>query len=263
MPTLNLRRLFAAPLLALALATPAMAEGLRVTARYAITLGGTHIAQANVTLDDTGSAYTMALDAKISGLAQLVASGSAKLASSGISTGSGLKSRKFDLLTRANGEDFTVAITYADAGVASFIVEPPIVNNIDRIAIERKQLGAVNDMAAAFVLRGKALDPGLCDRKLQIFNGIERFNLSLAFAKDDVATSKRTGYQGPVVACRVRYTPISGHYTTSDVTTYLAQNDRILIWYAPLATPGYFIPYRALVTTEAGDISIVLTELTQ
>lgn len=263
MPTLKLRRLFAAPLLALALAAPVFAEGLHVTARYAITLGGTHVAQASVTLDDTGSSYTMALDAKISGLAQLVASGTARLVSSGISTASGLRSRKFDLTTRASGEDFNVAITYADAGVATFVVDPPVINNIDRVAIERKQLGAVNDMAAAFVLRGKSLEPALCERKLQIFNGIERFNLSLAFAKDDVATSKRTGYQGPVVACRVRYTPISGHYTTSDVTTYLAENDRILLWYAPLATPGYFIPYRALVTTEAGDISIVLTELTQ
>lgn len=263
MPKLTLRRLFAAPLLALALVAPVAAEELRVIARYTVTLGGTQIAQANVTLDDSGKSYSMALDARISGLAQLVASGTAKLASAGVSNGTGLKSRKFDMTTRANGEDFAVAITYADAGVDTFVVDPPIINNIDRVAIERKQLSAVNDMAAAFVLRGKALGPDICDRKLQIFTGVERFNLSMAFAKDDVATSKRTGYQGPVIACRVRYTPVSGHYTTSDVTTYLAASERILIWYAPLATPGTFIPYRALITTEAGDISIILTELQQ
>ena len=66
-----------------------------------------------------------------------------------------------------------------------------------------------------------------------------------------------------MILCSVHYTPISGHYTTSEVTAYLAANERILLWYAPMAEPGYFIPYRALVTTDAGDLSIVLTSLEQ
>ncbi len=248
-----------------AMLTPlaSLAAEVRAIAHYAVTLGGTHIAVAKISLDDTGQSYTMVLDAKISGLAQLVANGSARLQSTGSSTPAALRAEKFNLLTRASGEDFTVAITYAKGGVESFIVTPPIINNIDRVAIERKHLTAANDMAAAFVLKGGTLDASLCDRKLQIFTGVERFNLAMRYAKDDVATSKRTGYQGPVVVCSVRYTPVSGHYTTSDVTTYLTQSERILIWYAPLAASGYFIPYRALVTTEAGDISIVLTELEQ
>src|SRR5690606_23708047 len=173
-------------------------------------------------------------------------------------------SQRFNLLTRASGEDFTVAITYASGNVSSFKVNPPIVNNIDRVAIERKQLvGNINDMAAAFVLKGGQLDAKLCDRQLHIFTGVERFNLRLSYAKDDTATSKRTGYQGPVVLCSVRYSPISGHYTSSEVTRDLVQKERILTWYAPLATPGYFIPCRALVTTESGDLSVVLTGLTQ
>ncbi len=49
-----------------------------------------------------------------------------------------------------------------------------------------------------------------------------------AIARNDVATSKRTGYQGPVVLCAIKYKPISGHYTTSEITNSLAQDDRIL-----------------------------------
>ena len=88
-------------------------------------------------------------------------------------------------------------------------------------------------------------------------------NLAMHFAKADQATSKRTGYQGPLVLCTIRYTPVSGHYTTSEITSYLADNQRMLLWYAPLKKPGYFIPYRALVTTEAGDLSVVLTDLSE
>lgn len=240
---------------------PATAVETRSRAVYMVTMGGTHVANATIILTENGSNYSLSLDAKITGLAQLVASGTAKAKSIGVSDDKALLSQKFDLLTRAGGQDFTSAITYAGGSVSSFIVAPPIINNIDRVAIERKHLTSANDMIAPFVLKGAALDKRLCDRQMPIFTGVERFNLSLKYVKDDVATSKRTGYQGPLVLCSVHYTPISGHYTNNEITTYLAENERILIWFAPLQTPGYYIPYRALVTTEAGDLSVVLTEL--
>lgn len=247
--------------LGLLMATPAAAQETRDRAQYTVTMGGTHIANVTIILTDNGNQYSLALDAKIAGMAQLVANGSAKATSSGVSGDRGLRSERFDLLTRAGGEDFTSAITYANGTVSSFKVAPPILNNIDRVAIERKDLTTANDMMAPFVLKGTALDKRLCDRQMPIFTGVERFNLSLKYVKDDTATSKRTGYQGPLVLCSVHYAPISGHYTTNEITTYLARNERILIWFAPLAKPGYYIPYRALITTEAGDLSVVLTDL--
>lgn len=258
----RLRSLLAALVFA-SLALPAAAAGVNAVATYGVSLGGTAIANVTIRLNDSGEKYAMALDARITGLAQLVASGTAKVESAGLSTGSGLVSQKFDLLTHASGEDFAVEVEYAQKDVTAFIVSPPIVNNIDRVALERKHLRGVNDMMAAFVLKGTGLDAGLCDRKMQIFTGVERFNLALRFTRDDNATSKRTGYQGPLVLCSVKYTPVSGHYTTSEITTYLAGSDRILIWYAPLATPGYYIPYRAILSTASGDLSIVLTKLEQ
>lgn len=258
-----LRSLTALGFAALAAISPARGDEIAATATYSVTLGGTLIATAVIRLNETGDAYAMAFDARISGLAQLVASGTARGESIGQSTRSGLVSQKFDLLTRAQGEDFTVNIEYAGKDVTAFVVDPPILNNIDRVALERKHLRGVNDMLAAFVLKGGGLDAGLCDRKLQIFTGVERFNVSMSYARGEEATSKRTGYQGPVILCNVHYTPVSGHYTTSEITNYLAEEGRILLWYAPLKTPGYFIPYRALISTGVGDLSVVLTELEQ
>jgi hypothetical protein len=241
-------------------ATSARAE-VSASASYVINLGGTIIASAKFHLADDGAAYSLNLDANITGIAQLVASGIARVDSTGIVTKDGLRSSGFDLLTRAGGEDFTIKVQYQKGDVAAFMINPPIVNNIDRVPLERKQLSNVNDMLAAFVLRAGKLDRGLCDYKAQIFTGVERFDLDFSYAKDDVATSKRTGYQGPVVLCNIRYKPISGHYTTSEITNSLAQEDRILIWYAPLRDTGYFVPYRVLLTTSMGDLSMVLTSL--
>jgi hypothetical protein len=246
-----------------AMLSPALAQSVNATADYAISLGGNNVANLNIRLADGGGRYELEASARITGLASLVASGSGKVKSAGSSSASGLTSERFDFLTSSGGEDFKVLVTYANRNVESFIVTPPLINNINRVAIERKHLNGVNDMVAAFVLKGGKLDRGLCNRRMQIFTGLERFNVALQFAKEDEATSKRTGYQGPVVLCNIRYTPISGHFTTSEVTNYLRDSDRILIWYAPLKTSGYFIPYRILLTTSMGDLSMVLTRLQQ
>jgi hypothetical protein len=214
-------------------------------------------------LNDDGRSYAMILTARITGLATLVASGTAKVTSEGRSGARDLRSERFDIVTRSRGEEFAVKVGYKGGDVESFVVAPPIVNTIDRVAIERRHLTAVNDMLAAFVFKGDELDATLCERELRVFTGVERFDVTMRFVKNDEATSRRTGYQGPLVLCGLDYRPVSGHYTTSEITTYLAESDRILLWYAPLAAESYFIPYRAIVATASGDLSMVLTALEQ
>ena len=250
-----------AAVLALGLTVPAVAADVDSTAGYLVSLGGINIATAEITLKDSGGRYDVTADASVAGLGSLVASGTAKVESSGVSTAQGLDSQKFDLLTHAHDEDFSVDVQYARGDVTAFVVKPPLLDNVNRVPIERSQLSGVSDMLAGFILKGRALAPSLCDRKMHIFTGVERFDLEMSYLGNDTATSLRTAYQGPVVQCRISYKPISGHFTTSETTKYLAQSDRIFIWYAPMAQTGYFIPYRVLLTTSVGDLSMVLTSL--
>lgn len=239
----------------------AMAADVNATAGYVVSLGGINIAVASIKLTDVGQRFDLAVKADVSGLGSLVASGTARIEASGTSGSAGLVPQKFDLLTRANSEDFRVSVEYASGAVTAFVVTPPLTNDVNRVPIERSQLTGVRDMLSAFVLKGTGLDKSLCERKLRIFTGVERFDLNMSFLQADKATSLRTGYQGPVVQCRLRYTPISGHFTTSEMTNFLAKSDQIYIWYAPLAATGYFLPYRVLITTSMGDLSMVLTKL--
>lgn len=252
-----------APLAALALflSHPAGAAEVEASASYIMTLGGINIAAMTVDLQDSGSRYRLDLSANVAGLGTLVASGTAKATSTGRSSGSSLLAEEFDLETRANGESFTVDVTFAGRDVSSFRVEPPIMDNYDRVPLERRHLSGVGDFLSAFVLKGEGLDKSLCRQQAHVFTGVERFNIAMSYAGDDEATSPRTGYQGPVVLCTVDYDPISGHFTSSEVTSYLADSDRIIIWYAPLGETGYFIPYRVLLGTNMGDLSMVLTRL--
>jgi hypothetical protein len=251
--------LFALVALLATLAPNCAHAGTAATVNYIVSLGGANIASAEVRLNDDGRRYTLDLTADVTGLGQLVASGTAAADSAGTLDRDSFNSQKFDLRTRANAETFSIAIEYASGEVTKFVVDPPLLDNIDRVPLERKDLHGVNDMLAAFVLRAPALGPAICNHRMQVFTGLERFDLVMRYAQDDVATSPRTGYQGPVVLCKIRYIPVSGHFTTSEMTSFLAKSDRILIWYAPLGTTGYMIPYRVVVGTSMGDLSMVLT----
>lgn len=245
----------------LAATVPGRANGVDASASYVISLGGLNVATVGVTLKDAAHRYDISLDAHVAGLANLVTSGTAKVEASGVTTATTLESRKFDLLTKSGGQHFSIGIEYDAGNVTSFRVEPALVDQTNRVPIERRQLTGVGDMLSAFIVKGGALDRALCTRTMHIFTGVERFDIALSFIGKDTATSLRTAYQGPVVACRIKYTPISGHFTTSAMTNYLAASDHMLIWYAPLGTTRFFIPYRILIATTFGDLSMVLTDL--
>jgi Protein of unknown function (DUF3108) len=242
-------------------ASPVFAAPVSAEADYLLSLGGINIATASVGLEDDGSHYALKIDAHVSGLGNLVSTGMAQIEASGSSAGRTLESQQFDLLTHTGNDDFKVNVQFARGSVAAFEVTPPLLDNINRVPIERSQLTGVGDLVSAFVLKGQGLDQALCDHRFHIFTGVERFDLTMSYLRDDKATSLRTGYQGPLVQCRLKYTPISGHFTTSETTNYLAKSDQLFVWYAPLGTSGYFIPYRVLIATSMGDLSMVLTGL--
>lgn len=253
-----IRTSFAVLALSLGL-TQAQAAPVDAKASYVLTLGGINVAMMHVDLDDTGTDYTLGVKANVAGLGAVVASGTATVTAKGKSSGSTLRSESFALETKTSADRFTVDVGFAGQNVTSFKVEPPVVE-YDRVPIERSHLTGVGDFVSAFVIKGTALDKSICDHQMRVFTGVERFNLNMTYVKDDEATSPRTGYQGPVVLCSIDYQPISGHYENNEITNYLADESRILLWYMPLGDTGYFIPYRVLLGTSMGDLSMVLVK---
>lgn len=239
----------------------ATAQDISSNARYVVTMRGTNIAEIGIDFKTSGNSYTIDIDGDVSGLASLVAAGTANIESSGKVNGKGLVSEKFALETRTNGDRFKVSFEARNADVTSFHVFPPLTENKNRVPVIAKHRSGINDPVAAFLIKADTLSPEICNRTVEIFTGIERYDIDMSFAENQTATSTRTGYQGPVVLCRMSYRPISGHFTNSDTTNYMRTNQRFLIWYAPMGDTGYAIPYRILIGTAFGDLSMVLTRL--
>lgn len=260
-----LNRLFALGAAMFALcAAPAQAQvqvQVNALAQYVVNIAGINVAYVNVRLEVEGSAYQLDIAADVAGLAQMVAQGAGSANSGGVLTNTGLASTRFYLETRTAEDRFSVQAQYAGGNTTSFAVNPPPVDAVARVPVQASHRNGVNDPVAPFILRGAALSPELCNRSAAVFTGIERFDLAFRFAEMQEATSLRTGYQGPVVLCQMTYRPVSGHFTDSEVTRYLANESRMLVWFAPLGQTGFFIPYRMLISTSFGDISMVLTHL--
>ena len=239
----------------------AQAAPANANARYIVSLGGINVAKVKINFKDNNKNYELDLSANISGVGSLVASGSATANSSGTSNNNSLRPNKLNITTQAKSDRFAVAVQYKGGNASGFQVMPPLVNDIGRVAIERKDLRNVTDPLGAFILKASSFDEKLCRQKLNIFSGLERFDIKMKFVEAQMATSKKTAYQGPVILCSLRYVPISGHYENSEITKYLAKSKRFLIWYAPMGNSGHYIPYRILIGTSAGDLSMVLTGL--
>jgi len=240
---------------------PLAAAPTSVEAKYVVNIAGTIIANVDINLDTSQASYSLELSAAITGLGQLVAQGSASIDITGKTNGSAYAGQDFKLQTNTAQGKVNVDMRISRGRVNEFYITPPLEPHFDRVPVERRQLVNVNDMVSAFIIKGNSLDNSVCERRLRIFTGIERFDLKMHFVTAENATSMRTGYQGPVVLCQLQYLPISGHYASSQITNYLKTSDRILIWYAPVGDTGTFIPYRVLVGTSIGDLSMVLTSL--
>ncbi|MEX0627111.1 MAG: DUF3108 domain-containing protein [Cucumibacter sp.] len=243
------------------LPTDAAAAPFFVTGSYVITLRGINIAEAEIGFSDDGETYRVAINGTVAGVATLVASGTASLSSAGRSRPGGLLSDSFSLMTRTEVETFSLGYEARNGRVTSEMVNPPLPAEADRVPVVASHRIGINDPIAAFLLRADDLQPALCIRTLKVYTGIERYDMDLSYLANQVATSTRTGYQGPVILCSIRYRPISGHFVNSESTAYLARSERFLIWYAPLGTTGFVFPYRMIMGTAFGDLSMVLTGL--
>lgn len=231
------------------------------TASYVVNLAGINVASVAINFKDNGTNYSVDIGADVMGVGTLVAKGRAAAASIGSSANGQLRPSKFDLSTRASNETFSVDVQYASGNATGFKVEPPLINHAGRVALERSHMRGVGDPIAAFIIKADKLSPQMCNQRLKVFTGMERYDLAMTFAAEQEATSKRTGYQGPVILCHLKYLPIAGHFADSEITKYLAESEKMLVWFAPLKDTGYFIPYRILLGTSAGDLSMVMTDL--
>ena len=138
----------------------------------------------------------------------------------------------------------------------SVAVEPEPPERPDRVPVKPADRAGVTDpvgMLAVPVPDGP-LSPGLCDRRIPVFDGTSRADLVLSRGSlVDVADGP---YRGQALDCRVRWVPVSGHRPKRPAVVRMAANDGMRVRLAPVPAGGLLLPLEIAVDTGWGTARI-------
>lgn len=253
------RRLLAAGLMVF-LAGPALAQG-RLDARYVLSVGGVELGRGSVTLRADDASYEISGSARLSGVLRAVSSAKGVAASRGALGGGRMFAKVFAMNAEADGKAENARIAMTGGAVRESDVEPPVRPAPDRVPVTDAVLRDVIDpMSGAFLyVPGTAdlLSPAVCERAIPVYDGRQRYDVVLSFARKE--TVKVDGYSGPALVCAVRYRPVAGHRPSRYTVQYMTENKDMYAWLVPIPGTRLMAPFRVSVATRIGTALLEAT----
>ncbi len=233
-----------------------------VHATYRVSLVGLPIGFASLDADLSPTSYAVHADAKLTGLARLLAN------ARGASTGNGaivegrVSPETFATTAASSQMTRTIRMALADNSVKGVDIAPPFDERPDRVPLGPHDEQNIVDPVGAVVIpapaSGAMAPPTACNRKIPIFDGYTRFDIDLTYVGERNAKAK--GYEGQVAVCAARYVPISGHGANRATTKFMADNKDLEVWLAPIADDHVWVPFRVSVRTMIGTTVIEAQE---
>jgi hypothetical protein len=238
----------------MAAGAPACAQG-RFEARYSVTIAGIPVGQGVWIADIAEDQYTTAASGRITGLARALTDGEGYGAARGRVRSGRLAPASYALTVTADRRPDEVRMAFAGGAVKNLQVWPPTLESPDRVPLtEAHRRGVLDPLSAGLVFvggNGDVLSPDACRRTVPIFDGRQRYDLTLAFKRMDSVRAER-GYEGPVVVCMVVYQPLAGHRPDRQAIRQLAESRDMDIWFAPIAGTRFLAPFRISMPTMVG-----------
>jgi hypothetical protein len=236
------------------------ADGLKFEATYSIVVSGITVGHANAVATFTPDGYTASINGSTSGIARLVSDATAKLAGSGRIVADRLLPATYILDTSENGDASHVSMALRGNAITDLTAVPPLKPKPDRIPITSTHKRNILDPLSAFLVRRSGNAPptaDVCNRTIKVFDGWQRYDIALSYKATRKVEGRADGYAGDVFVCTARYVPVAGHRLRQVVS--LTENKRLEVWLAPLSDSPMMVPYRIIIGTGAGDLSITAT----
>ena len=230
------------------LKAPADIPPARIQARYAITLNGFDLGSLDFKAENTAGGYKVTSDVSISALLGAFTWHGVTNTSGKISQG-GFKPQDYRFEYSSTSRNGSVEMGFDGKQLTRLAVEPLTYSTPDTVPLERSHLtGAIDPLTAIMTLtRADAANP--CGKTLAIFDGKQRFDLSMSFRRQEPIAE---GDAAQATVCRIKYTPIAG-YRNNDETRALAQNTGIEIAFRQIPAARLMVPHKVVIPTMAGD----------
>ena len=235
-------------------------DGVTLDAAYMISISGLTIGRADVKSRFTDRGYAAAISGSTYGVSRIVSDARATLAGAGRVVGSSIVPASYNLATSDSGFETSVSMTMRGGSIVGLQAIPSLPQAYDRVPLTTASKQNVVDPVGAFVV---ALDhPGapdptsVCNRTVKVFDGWKRFDIRLSYKETQKVDDGGDAYAGDLIVCSARYLPVAGHRTSDDSVAFMADNKRLEISLARVKGTSYLVPYRILIGTRLGDLTI-------
>jgi hypothetical protein len=242
---------------------PACAQ-TKLEARYTASVGGIPIGKGSWFIEIGDSQYSAAASGQVAGVLRAVSSGEGSAGVRGTINAAGhLTPATFAAHVSADKQSDDVRMVLQGGTVKELVAEPPFPPTPDRVPVtEVHRRGVIDPMSAGLMAvggTGEVVAPEACHRTLPIFDGRQRFDLTLAFKRMDKVSAEK-GYQGRAVVCSVTYQPLAGHRPSRYAIKYLMEQRDMEIWLVPLDNTRIMVPFRIVVPTLIGAAVLEATQ---
>ena len=240
---------------------PAAADVLRI--RYSLSLIGLPFGTAGMTATLEPNSYQIEGDAKLTGLASLISDAKGAASASGAILLGRVAPATY-ATTAANAKLTRTVRMGMNAGTVRAVeISPPLFDEApDRVPVTEADKRNIIDPMSAVVMpvpSGQPLvGPAACNRTIPVFDGDSRFDLVMSYVGTREAKAK--GYAGPVSVCAVRYVPVAGYRRNRKATQFMANNNQIEVWLAPVENAHVAVPFRMSILTLLGTTVIEASE---
>ncbi|MDX2156791.1 MAG: DUF3108 domain-containing protein [Hyphomicrobiaceae bacterium] len=241
----------------LSMAGAVAAEGWprQVDATYRITFNGFDIGKFGFRASIDGNSYAAEGDARLSALLGAFKWQGASR-SSGVVADLSAQPKGYTFDYAGVGKSGSIKMGFREGNVAQVSVVPQKPAEPGTIAVQASHLAGVLDPLSAVLALSRTTGANPCGRRIPVFDGKQRFDLVLTYARQQrVAEVRPSGQPGVAYVCNVRYVPISG-FRMSDETRHMAETSGIEVALRPVPSAGIFIPYQITVPTKAGTATM-------
>ncbi len=146
-----------------------------------------------------------------------------------------------------------------DAGVVTSLSALSPVPATNRVPVtEADRRGVLDPLSAGLIAvagDSESMSTTACERTLPVFDGRQRFDVTLTFKRMDTVEPE-AGYHGPALVCGVSYRPLAGYRRDHFAVKYLSEARDVEMWLVPVVGTRILMPARVLIPTLIGTAVI-------
>jgi hypothetical protein len=219
-----------------------------------VTLAGITIGVVSAAVELDHIRYKAVVTAGTTGLVQIIANGSGEIVASAARSRDGPIPMAYASTIVIRGRSEKVRVGFKDRIAKDVLIDPEPTPNAALLPLTEAHRKSVFDPLTASLVNestGHEPRPEKCLNTVPIFDGQLRYDLKLTFKRfEDVKTE--VGYQGKAVVCSVSFSPVAGYDPNRFMFKYLAAQQDMEVWLAPIVGSDIAVPYRISIHTPMG-----------